>query len=141
MQRVISGIESADWRINSVAHLIDRVCVGRCYSYSNYEPSTAQFRVRADRPNAIVVTGAGDSFDIERGSYVVKERDLPLYQLVLDDAGAGSDTAAKNRRTFRRYSVARVLMNPGPRRIMAGSGGGGGSGGGSGFFGGRLSRR
>ena len=28
--------------------MIDRICVGHCYSYANYEPSTDQFRISRD---------------------------------------------------------------------------------------------
>lgn len=87
MRRVISGIETPPMRINAVTHLIDRVCVGRCYSYANYEPSTAQFRVRVTGENGIVPANYADSFGIQSGQYVVKERDLPLYQLVMDEHG------------------------------------------------------
>jgi hypothetical protein len=88
MQRVIIGIDVGDQRINAVTHMIDRVCVGRCYSYANYEPSTAQFRVRAVAPNAIVVADNQDSSGLQTGRYIVQERDLPMYQLLLDERGA-----------------------------------------------------
>ena len=48
-QRVISAIDDPGLRVNALAHAIDRACIGHCYSYANYEPSTAQFRVRAER--------------------------------------------------------------------------------------------
>lgn len=84
-QRVIAGIEQAGLRVNALTHMIDRVCVERCYSYANYEPSTAQFRVRVNRENQIVIENYADSFGMQSGKYVVKERDLPLYQLLADD--------------------------------------------------------
>src|SRR5581483_5127390 len=43
--RVVSTVEDLELRSTAVTHMIDRVCVGRCYSYANYEPSTKQFRV------------------------------------------------------------------------------------------------
>jgi len=86
-QRVVSGIER-NWRAySSVFHAIDRACIGRCYSYGNYEPSSAQFRVRAMGPNGIVIADADDSFRLGLGTYVVKERDVPLYQVALDNQG------------------------------------------------------
>ena len=85
-QRVISAIDDPTLRINLV-HLIDRACVGRCYSYANYEPSTAQFRVRVDGVNPYVASTYADSWLLQTGSYVVKERDLPLYQVDLDTEG------------------------------------------------------
>jgi hypothetical protein len=87
MQRVILGIEQSDLRVNALAHMIDRACIGRCYSYANYEPSTAQFRIRADAPGPIVAFEYGDSIGMQMGGYVVKESDLPLYQLVVDKQG------------------------------------------------------
>jgi hypothetical protein len=36
-----------------ISMILDRACVGRCFSYGNYEPSTRQFRVRANPGNSI----------------------------------------------------------------------------------------
>jgi hypothetical protein len=81
-QRVIGGIDSTDLRVNALTHMVDRACVGRCYSYANYEPGTAQFRVRVVAENPIVVANYLDSWRMQTGGYVVKKRDLPLYQVV-----------------------------------------------------------
>ncbi len=86
-QRVVSAIDDPTLRVNALSHMIDRACLGRCYSYANYEPSTAQFRIRAVAQNPMVVSTYEDSRLLQLGSYVVKERDLPLYQVVLDQAG------------------------------------------------------
>jgi hypothetical protein len=86
-QRVISAIDDPDLRVNALAHVIDRACIGHCYSYANYEPSTAQFRVRATAENPYVAYSYQDSFLMQMGAYVPKERDLPLYQVDLDAAG------------------------------------------------------
>jgi len=85
-QRVVSAINDPTLRISALTHMIDRACLGRCYSYANYEPSTAQFRIRAAAGNPIVVSTYADSSRLQDGSYVVKPRDLPLYQVVLDPA-------------------------------------------------------
>jgi hypothetical protein len=85
--RVIGSIEQSSLRVNALAHMVDRSCVGRCYSYANYEPSTAQFRVRVNGENPIVAATYADSFGMQNGRYMVKERDLPLYQLLADDNG------------------------------------------------------
>jgi hypothetical protein len=84
-QRVISTLAEPNSRVNSLAHLIDRVCIGRCFSYANYEPSTAQFRVRADRENSMVVWQYAQSWGMQAGGYVVEARDLPLYNINLCD--------------------------------------------------------
>jgi hypothetical protein len=86
-QRVVSAINDPTLRIGALTHMIDRACLGRCYSYANYEPSTAQFRIRVVAENPIVVSTYGDSSRLQAGTYVVKQRDLPLYQVVLDPAG------------------------------------------------------
>ena len=87
-QRVVSALADPESRVNPLAHLIDRICVGRCFSYANYEPSTAQFRVRADRANPFVVSTYGESWSIQTGGYVVKPRDLPLYNVDLCRPGS-----------------------------------------------------
>jgi len=84
-QRVISGVDDPDLRANALTHMIDRVCVGRCYSYANYEPSTWAFRVRTQGDNAIVAADYGDSFKMQRGTYVLKPRDIPMYKIDLEN--------------------------------------------------------
>jgi hypothetical protein len=87
-QRVLLGLDDDSLtRVNAVTHMIDRECIGKCYSYANYEPSTWQFRVRAVAPNPYVASDYRDSFMMQTGEYVVKPSDLPLYQVTLDDSG------------------------------------------------------
>jgi hypothetical protein len=86
-QRVVSAVDDPGLHVFAVTHMIDRACVHRCYSYANYEPSTAQFRIRAVAPNPYVTANYDDSWKLQNGSYVVKESDLPMLQLVLDEAG------------------------------------------------------
>jgi hypothetical protein len=102
-QRIVSGANDPSLRVNAMAHMIDRVCIGRCYSYANYEPSTWQFRVRAVAPNPYVASSYADSFALQTGQYIVKPMDLPLYEVTLDDQGnqivvslpAGAPTGSK----------------------------------------------
>ena len=86
-QRVVSAIGDPNMRINALSHMIDRVCMGRCYSYANYEASTRQFRVRALAPNPVVASTYAESWYLQTGTYVVKQRDLPLYQVSVDGQG------------------------------------------------------
>jgi hypothetical protein len=86
-QRVILGIDDPNLRINATAHLIDRACLGHCFSYANYEPSTWQFRVRATGPNPYVASTYEDSWELQSGMYVVRPADLPMYQVVMDAKG------------------------------------------------------
>jgi hypothetical protein len=83
-----------DRREFSLLHEVDRVCLGRCFSYANYEPSAGLFRVRAERENGIVTANFRDSWAMQAGGYVVKPRDLPLYRIDLCGAGTGDLCAA-----------------------------------------------
>ncbi|MGA2132479.1 MAG: hypothetical protein ABSH50_09315 [Bryobacteraceae bacterium] len=82
-QRVVSALMDTNLREFSLLHIVDRVCVGRCFSYANYEPSVGQFRVRAERPNHIVTADFRESWAMQAGGYVVQPRDLPLYRIDL----------------------------------------------------------
>jgi hypothetical protein len=86
-QRVVSLVDDPDLRVNAITHMIDRVSIGRCYSYANYEPSTAQFRVRAVAANPIVVKTCAESWDLETGAYMVKPADERLYAVDVDESG------------------------------------------------------
>jgi hypothetical protein len=86
-QRVVSAVTAPESRIRSLDHVVDRICIGRCFSYANYEASTAQFRVRAEHENPIIVSNYGDSCRIQTGEYVVKPRDLPLYHIDFCEPG------------------------------------------------------
>jgi len=81
-QRVIGPILSfrCSSRV-STAHIIDRACVGHCFSYGNYEVASGQFRVRAARGNPFVLTDWSSDVAVLYGGYLVQERDLPLIQI------------------------------------------------------------
>jgi hypothetical protein len=101
---VVSAIGDPHMRINALTHMIDRVCLGRCFSYANYEASTRQFRVRALAPNPVVASTYAESWYLQTGTYVVKQRDLPLYQVNVDKDGrlivrkleAGTESGSTN---------------------------------------------
>lgn len=86
-QRVINTIQYPGLRVNALDHMIDRICIGRCFSYANYEPSNAQFRVRVLRENPYVAARYVDSWRLQNGLYVPLPRDLPMYAVDLDGAG------------------------------------------------------
>jgi hypothetical protein len=75
-----------DWRIEFVGHLADRACVGRCFVYSNYEPSSKQFRVRVKPGSRIATASADDAEDMQAGSFEISDTDLPMKQLYQCDA-------------------------------------------------------
>lgn len=70
-----------DWRVQFIAHSVERACVGHCFSYSNYEPSSGQFRVRTLAGSPIVTDSADKSEDMASGDYVVQPEDLPLTSI------------------------------------------------------------
>lgn len=80
--RVVAALEDPNSRVPLWYHAIDRACIGRCYSYQNYEPSSWQFRVRALEPNALVMDRPIDASAAQQGAYTARRRDLPLYQVV-----------------------------------------------------------
>lgn len=62
-------------------HMMDRVCVGRCFSYLDYEPMTEIFRVRALPGNPIALMDHAGWAAMANGTYIVKQADLPLDQI------------------------------------------------------------
>ena len=89
--RIIPAIDAPeDSRITFIGHIADRACVHRCFTYSNYEPGSQQFRVRV-RPEGspLVTSSEEDAENMVSGGYEVQDRDPPLtllFQCDLDDA-------------------------------------------------------
>jgi hypothetical protein len=63
------------------SHLVDRACIGKCFSYSNYEPSSRQFRVHVLPGSPIADSSALAADKMQMGTYVVQAADLPAYQI------------------------------------------------------------
>ena len=80
-QRVMGTILPAPDSRVPVQHILDRACIGYCFSYGNYEPGTAMFRVRAMPGNPYVLGNYELAVDMEDGDYVVRPEDLPVYQV------------------------------------------------------------
>jgi hypothetical protein len=84
--RVIATVsEPGSYRVVAL-HLVDRACIGHCFLYSNYEPPTRQFRVRAREGSPVASASAEESGDMESGTYEVQDEDLPLKQVYQCDA-------------------------------------------------------
>jgi hypothetical protein len=81
MQRVAAMLHYPGIEDGFAEDLLDRACVGRCYSYGNYEAPTLQFRIRAKPANPVVLANLADSDRLAQGKYRVQPRDLPLYQI------------------------------------------------------------
>lgn len=68
-------------------HFVDRACIGVCYHYSNYEPSTLMFRVRVvPEGSPLVAATVDESEDFQFGGRDVEEDDLPMKQIYQCDA-------------------------------------------------------
>jgi hypothetical protein len=80
-QRVMATILPPPGSRVLIQHMIDRACIGRCFSYGNYEPGTGLFRVRASPGNPYVLANYDLAVDAENGEYIVQSNDLPVYQV------------------------------------------------------------
>jgi hypothetical protein len=80
-QRVMATIETFPGSRVLIQHIVDRTCVGRCFSYGNYEPATQQFRIRANPGNPYVMTNDRDTAAMEEGFYSVRTQDVPAWQI------------------------------------------------------------
>lgn len=80
-ERVIGSFFIPKSRVQ-IDHIIDRACIGHCFSYANYEPSSDQFRIRATPGNEFVTTSSDDSRRMQVGTYIVQGSDpKPLFQV------------------------------------------------------------
>jgi hypothetical protein len=64
-----------------VHHVVDRACIGHCFSVDNYEAYSRQFRIRATAGNRIVSADPAQANHMMMGDYVVLPSDLPLWQI------------------------------------------------------------
>jgi hypothetical protein len=80
-QRVLATILAPSGSRILFQHMIDRACIGHCFSYGNYEPASSDFRVRALPGNPYAMSLSHDTASMAHGSYVVKPEDLPAYQV------------------------------------------------------------
>jgi hypothetical protein len=81
--RVVNTVTTLPLGINPLLHMIDRACIGHCFSYGNYEPSSAAFRLRSQAGSPAVVDAAGKVTALQSGQYTVQTGDLPLYGVFL----------------------------------------------------------
>jgi hypothetical protein len=81
--RIIPLIDAEPgWRVEFIGHVADRACIGRCFTYSNYEAPSRQFRLRVSAQGSPIVTASEeDSGDMETGNYTVRPSDPPLVLL------------------------------------------------------------
>jgi hypothetical protein len=88
MQRVVLSVREDGLQADAaLSHIVDRECIGRCWSIANYEPSTRQFRVRTSGETSAAARTDTEAWALSQGFYVVKPGDLPLFQIVANNAG------------------------------------------------------
>jgi hypothetical protein len=85
--RVIVTLDAPpDSRIQFVHHAVERACIGHCFSYANYEPSSKEFRVRVREGSPVVTSFTDTAEDMASGEYEVDKTDLPMKQIYQCDA-------------------------------------------------------
>jgi hypothetical protein len=67
--------------ISFAGHIVDRACIYHCFSYSDYEPASRQFRIRVSSNNAMVTNSPDDSSLMQSGRYPVQPWDVPMAQV------------------------------------------------------------
>jgi hypothetical protein len=77
--RVVEDIDSGDGSRVVIEHIVDRACIGRCFSYDNYEPATGQFRVHAAAGNSIVIADPPDDLEDAAAARLVRGLDPPVF--------------------------------------------------------------
>jgi hypothetical protein len=81
-------------RTNQWGHMIDRACVGRCFSYANYEPSTNYFRIRLNGVSPFIAPDFDSSAELQAGEYHPPP-ESPGYYQIDGDCGKGPELCAK----------------------------------------------
>jgi hypothetical protein len=105
----VSAVTAVGWRTVAVAHTLDRACMGHCFSYANYEPSTAQFRVRVLDGSPLAMARFRDSLSMQRGEYRVRAEDLPLW--LIRYCGPGPQACAQPLRVGDRFELSAPRWN------------------------------
>jgi len=83
--RVVSDLQSMENSRMVIEHIVDRACIGRCFSYDNYEAPSGMFRLRAVPGNSIVYVADTSEADAESETERVKARakalDPPVFEI------------------------------------------------------------
>ena len=91
-------------RVNTLSHMLDRACIGRCYSYANYEAPSGQFRIRVTGPTPIVEPTGAQALHMEKGEAPVEARELPLYRISI--APGGTEVMVDSMRAGERVGIS-----------------------------------
>ena len=82
LSRLVNSVLSVISSRLQSTHLLSRACIGHCFDYMNYEPSTGQFRVHTAPGNQVVLSTFAEFQAMQSGAYQLKASDLPLYALI-----------------------------------------------------------
>jgi hypothetical protein len=80
-------VDSTSVRLRGLEHAGAAACVGRCFDYGNYEPPSAQFRVRVSGPNGVVASDMTTVSEIGSGQHIVTPGEAPLYAVCAPKQG------------------------------------------------------
>ena len=82
--RVVAPYSRDPARAFLYGHIVDRACIGHCFSYANYEAATTQFRVRAYGLNPMVAHENSTSIALQMGDYTITAAEAPLHYFKWD---------------------------------------------------------
>jgi len=83
--RVVLPHRAQGYVLDPLRTALDRACIGHCFSYLNYEPASGQFRIRAAPGNPFVVADGDRIGRFQNLELEIRESDLPLYLVVLEE--------------------------------------------------------
>jgi hypothetical protein len=84
---IITARAPSDSRITFIGHAVERACIGHCFSYANYEPSSEEFRIRVRKGSRVAIASSDLGEDMSSGEYELDDSDLPMKQIYQCDAG------------------------------------------------------
>jgi len=79
--RVVGEIDFGETSRVGTQHILDRACIGRCFSYENYEPSSGAFRVRASPGNSLVEVSLSDESGPSSTENLAKALNPPVFEI------------------------------------------------------------
>ena len=80
-QRVVASVTDRGALLNGLRRVSDWACIGRCFDFANYEPSSLQFRVQATGPSRAATASIYAVQDMEEFGYRVTSEEAPLYSV------------------------------------------------------------
>jgi hypothetical protein len=88
--QVHSSVSEAPGSRILVEHIVDRACVGHCFSFNNFEVNSGAFRVRATPGNEAADDSVPSSPGSEREGNAAASSVQPVFEIYRCDFDAGS---------------------------------------------------